>query len=63
MVTNQNRLSAYLGNLLYIFLNHKVRQFAIVYGILKCLISYNSVIASATLCLIIKGIGGKIRNY
>ena len=35
MVTNQNRLSAYLGFLLY-FINHKVIPYAITRRIRKC---------------------------
>ena len=42
MVTNQNRLSPYLGFLLY-FLNHKFIPFAITHRISKCLnISFGS---------------------
>ena len=36
MVTNQNRLSPYLGFLI-IFINHKVIPFAIAHKISKCL--------------------------
>ena len=36
MVMNQNRLSAYLGNLFY-FKSQSFRHFANAYGILKCL--------------------------